>query len=304
MMPDKWQERDSLRTTFFTDRGFTLHVSECSKRASTAQRVWQAAAIPMSTNEIGKHYDKLQIINMNARMYDPILGEFTSVDPLADKYPGWGPYVYCVNNPLSKIDPTGENEYNFDDKGEIMLAIEKDGPDELYKIGDDGKRTGECESFEDGTFDNEVEVVGIPNPPPGTALANNDKGEGYEIKDKAEAEKLFKFMSDNTKVEFGIIETKNAGSLVMTNHNTLGVAVGQTAQKIYGSNFADVERISHYHPPTGRQGPQNNDLTNAGKINAKNPNVVFSIYSRSLGYIPYNDLGVLNTSGATIFGNK
>jgi len=29
----------------------------------------QATAIPMSTNEIGKHYDKLQIINMNARMY-------------------------------------------------------------------------------------------------------------------------------------------------------------------------------------------------------------------------------------------
>ena len=58
----------------------------------------QATAIPMSTNEIGKHYDKLQIINMNARMYDPILGEFTSVDPLADKYPGWGPYVYCVNS--------------------------------------------------------------------------------------------------------------------------------------------------------------------------------------------------------------
>ncbi len=50
---------------------------------------------------------------MQAGLYDPFLGQFISVDPLADKYPGWGAYVYCANNPLKYIDPTGEWYYDF-----------------------------------------------------------------------------------------------------------------------------------------------------------------------------------------------
>ncbi len=34
--------------------------------------------------------------------------EGQSVDPLAAKYPGWSPYNYCLNNPLSNTDPNGE----------------------------------------------------------------------------------------------------------------------------------------------------------------------------------------------------
>jgi RHS repeat-associated protein len=49
----------------------------------------------------------LELYYYGARWYDPELGRFLSVDPLASKYPGLSPYIYCANNPLKFVDPDG-----------------------------------------------------------------------------------------------------------------------------------------------------------------------------------------------------
>ena len=36
---------------------------------------------------------------------------FTSVDPLAHKYPSTGSYVYCLGNPIKYIDPDGRSTH-------------------------------------------------------------------------------------------------------------------------------------------------------------------------------------------------
>jgi RHS repeat-associated protein len=41
------------------------------------------------------------------RSYDPAIGRWMAVDPLAHKYPSVSPYVYCLNNPIIFIDPNG-----------------------------------------------------------------------------------------------------------------------------------------------------------------------------------------------------
>ncbi len=42
-----------------------------------------------------------------ARYYDPRTSVWLGVDPLAEKYPGWSPYTYTLDNPIRFIDPDG-----------------------------------------------------------------------------------------------------------------------------------------------------------------------------------------------------
>ena len=49
----------------------------------------------------------LNLYDYSARYYEGALGRFTSVDPLAEKFYSWSPYVYTFNNPLRFTDPTG-----------------------------------------------------------------------------------------------------------------------------------------------------------------------------------------------------
>lgn len=49
------------------------------------------------------------------RGYYPAVGRFTTVDPLAEKYYGISPYVYCAGNPMKFIDPDGRDIKSWKD---------------------------------------------------------------------------------------------------------------------------------------------------------------------------------------------
>ncbi len=49
----------------------------------------------------------LTAYDYGARIYNPGIGKFLSVDPLQTKYPDLSPYHYVANNPLIAIDPDG-----------------------------------------------------------------------------------------------------------------------------------------------------------------------------------------------------
>ena len=59
-----------------------------------------------SGKEFDHHYG-LNLYDFGARMYDPALGEWTSVDPLAEKNYKTSPYSYCQGDPVNLIDVKG-----------------------------------------------------------------------------------------------------------------------------------------------------------------------------------------------------
>lgn len=57
-----------------------------------------------------EHIDELGLINMNGRIYDPVLGRFIQPDNYIqspDALQNFNRYAYCLNNPLAYTDPSG-----------------------------------------------------------------------------------------------------------------------------------------------------------------------------------------------------
>lgn len=79
---------DGAEPTLFLGRGYTRH----------------------------EHLTAFGLINMNARLYDPVIGRFLSPDPqLQEPYSSqnFNRYSYCLNNPLKYVDENGESFLGF-----------------------------------------------------------------------------------------------------------------------------------------------------------------------------------------------
>ena len=67
-----------------------------------------------------------------SRYYNSDLSIWLSVDPMASKYPSLSPYVYCADNPVKLVDPTGEEISEHIDKYGNIIAHYDDGDNNVY----------------------------------------------------------------------------------------------------------------------------------------------------------------------------
>ncbi|MFH0736283.1 MAG: putative toxin [bacterium] len=81
-----------------------------------------------------------------ARYYNSKIGLWNSVDPLADKYPGWSPYNYTLNNPLKFIDPDG-NSIEPTEEDKKLAQEHKENLKNLGKSFDEGDVFGVLSNF-------------------------------------------------------------------------------------------------------------------------------------------------------------
>ena len=83
-----------------------------------------------------EHYADLKIINMNGRLYDPVIARFFSPDNFVqapDFTQSYNRYSYCLNNPLQWVDPSGELLWKPDEQA----LIEGRGVRFIAQEGDD-----------------------------------------------------------------------------------------------------------------------------------------------------------------------
>jgi RHS repeat-associated protein len=91
-----------------------------------------------------EHLDRLGLINMNARVYEPATCSFLSPDPLIADEGNWlnyNRYLYCLGNPVKFADPTGMQVLNpiYDVEGiykYLPFPINVPGPSFDYIVRD------------------------------------------------------------------------------------------------------------------------------------------------------------------------
>ena len=78
----------------------------------------------------------LNMYDYGARNYDPALGRWMNMDPMAEKYFGASPYNYVLNSPVNAVDPDGMDVYLLTESGRTILALkEKDKKtDTMYAV--------------------------------------------------------------------------------------------------------------------------------------------------------------------------
>ena len=241
----------------------------------------------------------LGTLDYGARHYDPRIARWTVPDPMAEKYYGLSGYVYCATNPVMYIDSDGRDVWEINGQGEVVNRIKDKTQDAFYMVSKDadgnyqrtfttdadGNKNYKSVSFDYGTVTNTKKAGWFS----GNATS-------FSVTREAAGADLFKFFADNTKIEFGLINTKDNGSLVMTNHKEGSVEASKTAQKL-SDKGQTVTSILHNHPDNSQPSGFEKGATRGDKFAANIlPNVERFVYQpKNNALVMYDNASIIGS---------
>ncbi|RZS90546.1 DUF6443 domain-containing protein [Aquimarina brevivitae] len=200
-------------------------------------------------------------IDITARNYNPELGRWMNVDPLADdpEQIDKSPYAFSWNNPIRYVDPTGlkpMDNYGINSNGDITL-LEKtdDNFDQLFAVNDNNEVNQSAGSVKVGkeadgssilsqleTSNTKVEEYNDY----GTIRERNVNIAVTDESNKNDVFNVFKFAADNTNVEFSVGKISYDG--LGTNYQIGTFHDRNLSPGVRNSSIGNVLGLLHSHP--------------------------------------------------------
>ena len=181
----------------------------------------------------GKQFDEeTGLYYYGARYMIPVTSLWYGVDPLAEKFPNIGAYVYCHGNPINMIDPDGKDDYKLNKNGQISFW----------------RRTNAKTT--DRIFSGKSHI--LINKGLASQLVKNQTRNGtIALTNKSDdAFKFFKFVADKTNVEWNLIGEKNKNGVTFK----LNSDFSEKGANVRYINEKNLIFMLHSHPWGSNEG--------------------------------------------------
>lgn len=187
----------------------------------------------------GKELDRrngLDWYDYGARMYDAALGRWNAVDPISSKFHALSPYIYCKNNPVSRIDIDGKDDYTINNIGILSRTSINSSPyDRLFS----SKKGVDPIIVKDKSL-----LLGMSNMQKEALNLSRE----ISTSNLEDATAIFKFGADNTSVEWKLDiydDEESKTAIVGTEHKASSVfSDKQSELQVKGNKIVDL----HSHP--------------------------------------------------------
>ncbi len=126
----------------------------------------------------------LDLINMNARLYDPVLGRFISADsmvPDATNWDDYNRYMYVRGNPMRYTDPSGHSPKDKDSNSSECTGSSNDS-DDCYDSG--SSSSSRRDDDDDRSSDSRIKQTPPSSPVGGNEVQANKDQADKELKKK------------------------------------------------------------------------------------------------------------------------